>query len=245
MVQGGLVLGRLGLCGLGARRHPVRAAFERGFLRRDECGGVHRPLARSTTLGAGLRRLPALFVGLVLRPDRVEFHLHHAGRHREIIALGELVEETALQPLAGNPGVVPLQALANLLAQLGERLEPDCLRQLVIDGRRQAMAHLLYGDLEHPLLAGHVGVAVIRGKGDVHLAGFAGADAFQLIGEAGEQPGGAELDLAAFDIGDENIAFFGRPLDRFRFALPFGDSVDRPVDIFVRHVDDQLFQAER
>ena len=50
---------------------------------------------------------------------------------------------------------------------------------------------------------------------------------------------------AAQDIGNENIALLGRPLDRLRFALPLGHSFDRPVDILLRHVDDQPFQTER
>ncbi len=185
MVRGGLVFARLRLLGLGARRCPLGGTFQRGFLGRNEGGRIDRPVTRSTTLGAGLRRLLALLVGLVLRPDRVEFHLDHAGRHPKIVALGELVEEAALQPLAGNPGIVALHPLANLLAQLGERVEPDGLGQLVIDGRRQAMAHLLHSDLEHALLAGHVGVAVILREGALDRALFAGSNADQLLGKAG------------------------------------------------------------
>src|SRR5260370_19869588 len=102
------------------------------------------------------------------------------------------------------------------------------------------MAPLLHRDLEDRFFAGHVGVAVIIGKGDAHLTGFTGADTLQLVVEAGEQSLGAELDLPAFaaaagyllvadaaqDIGNENIALLGRPLDRLRFALPLGHSFD-------------------
>jgi len=60
------------------------------------------------------------------------------------------------------------------------------------------VAHLLDGDLEHPFLAGQLRVAVFRGKGDLNVAFVAGDGADQLLGKAGEQTLGAELDLAGF-----------------------------------------------
>src|SRR5258708_6556049 len=119
------------------------------------------------------------------------------------------------------------------------------------------MAHLLDGDLEYRLLPGHVGVAVILGEGDAHLAGLARADSGQLLGEPGQEPGAAEFDLPAFaaaagdllladpadDIGGENIPFSGRALDRHGFALPLGDPLDCLVAILLRHVADHVSQA--
>ena len=201
--------------------------------------------------------LPLLF-GFVLAPDRLEFHLDHARRHREIVTLGQLVKERPLQPLPGDRIVVALHPLANLLAQLGEVFQAGRLGQLIVDLRRQAVAHFLDRDLEHPLFAGELGIPRLGGKGDPDGTLIGGAGADQLIGKAGQVTSGAELDLAplaaaagdflfadpADDIGNDDVAVLRRSLDRLRFALRLGKPLEGAVDILVGHLGDQSLDPE-
>ena len=47
------------------------------------------------------------------------------------------------------------------------------------------------------------------------------------------------------DVGDDDVAGLGRTLDRLRFALLLGHSLERLLDILVGHLRHQLFEAER
>ena len=257
----GLVRGRLR--GLSARRRALRTALQRGLLGRDQRGRVDRPFGCRQARAGGLLScgrglfLP-LLLGFVLAPDRLEFHLDHARRHREIVTLGQLVKERPLQPLPRDRIVVALHPLANLLAQLGEVFQAGRLGQLIVDLRRQAVAHFLDRNLEHALLAGQLGIARLFRKGHPDLALLAGAGADQLIGEAGQVTGGAELDLAplaaaagnllvagpADDVGDDDVAVFRRPLDRLSLALRFGEPFEGAVDILVRKLGNQPLDPE-
>ena len=262
-MRDGVVPGRLGLTGLrllrlGTGRRPVGSAFERRFLRRDRRGGVNRAVA------GGIAGLPLRdgfarrLLALVLVPYLVEFHLDHARRHRELVFLGQLVEQRALEALARDRIVIALHALADLLAQLGEVLQPDRLGQRIVDRRRLPLAHFLDLDLEDRVLAGQIGRTVIgreRHLDGTILAGF-GAD--DLVLETRDEAAGAELDrdilaLAAgkFDlagpadeIDHDRIAVCCRALDRLGFALRLGHALQRAVDLLVRHLDRQLFEAE-
>src|SRR5205085_2785940 len=49
---------------------------------------------------------------------------------------------------------------------------------------------------------------------------------------------------APFDIDHDNIAALGRALGDLGFALLFGDSLDRTVDILVGHLDDEPLDVE-
>src|SRR5207253_2442811 len=102
-------------------------------------------------------------------------------------------------------------------------------------------------DLEHPLFAGELGIPRLGGKGDPDGTLIGGAGADQLIGKAGQVTSGAELDLAplaaaagdflfadpADDIGNDDVAVLCRSLDRLRFALRLGKSLEGAVDILV------------
>ena len=87
------------------------------------------------------------------------------GGTREIVTLGELVEQGPLQAQTGGERVVALHLLLHLLAQLGQVFEPDRLAELVVDGQRRALAHLLHIDREFRLLAGQIGGRIILGEG--------------------------------------------------------------------------------
>ena len=83
-----------------------------------------------------------------------------------------------------------------------------------------------------------------------------GAD--QLVLKAGDEAARAERDLAilaagardllladpALDIDDDDVAALRRALDRLRFPLLLGDPLDRPVDILLRHLDDEPLDVE-
>src|SRR5581483_1740461 len=100
----GRVLRRLLRFGRG--RRAIRSALERRFLRSDEISAIDRPVARQGSLGFAILLLilggarldlpPHFALALVLRPDRLEFHVDHPGWHREVVTLGELVEQRTL-----------------------------------------------------------------------------------------------------------------------------------------------------
>src|SRR5205814_7536236 len=96
------------------------------------------------------------------------------------------------------------------------------------------------------------------GEGDAHGPALAGCGAYQLLLKAGNEAAGAQHDLtvlsassrnlllaaAPFDIDHDNIAALGRALGDLGFALLFGDSLDRTVDILVGHLDDEPLDVE-
>ncbi len=194
----------------------------------------------------------------MLRPDVLEFQLHHAGGDREVVALGQLVEQGPLQPQSRGRRVIALHLLLHLRSQLGEAFEADGLAQLVVDHGRQKLPDLLHIDLEDRFLAGEVLGRVILGKGDPHGAVLPGRGADQLLLETGDQTALAECDLAVFAAGagdllvagpsfkvdDQDVAGRGRAVRRLRLALLFGDPRDRRVDAVLRHLDDEPFDAE-
>ena len=83
-----------------------------------------------------------------------------------------------------------------------------------------------------------------------------GAD--ELLFKTRDEPGRAEHDLAvlaaragdrlvadfAVDIDNQDVFVLGRPLDGFGFALLLGDPLDRSLDVFLRHLDNQPLDVE-
>ena len=252
-MRGRLVLVLVRLLGFGGCRRSLRTALESGLLGRDQRGCVDRPLGCPGAGGLPSLNLRATFLlALVLRPYRVEFHFDHPRGDREIVTLGEFVKEHSLDALARDRIIVALHPLADLLAQLCEGVEPDRLGERIVDRCRQALPHLLYLDLEYRVLAGQIGGAVIGRECHPDSAVLARFGAEQLVLKARDEPSRAELDrnvlaLAAgkldvtelaVKVDGNYVAVFRRPLDRFRFALCFGDPLDSTVDVLLGDVGD-------
>ncbi len=133
---------------------------------------------RLLVLGGVLRvQLAGRLVGLDPLPDLGELALDHAFRDRKVGALGQSVEQLALQPHPAELVVFALHALGNRLAHLVEALEAELLGQLVIERRDQRAAQLLRRDLELRLFAGQLRRVIRLGERDGDGAGVARAHA--------------------------------------------------------------------
>ena len=72
---------------------------------------------------------PCLALGLQALPDLVELRLHHALGRGEAGPVGQRVQQLPLQPQPRQLVVFVLELLGERLAQLGQVLEPELLRQ--------------------------------------------------------------------------------------------------------------------
>ena len=83
---------------------------------------------------------------LELLPDLRELGLDHRRRHREIVALGELVEQLALHVRAGEAVELLLDLALDQLLELVEPGQAQRLGELVVDRALGRDLHLGDGD---------------------------------------------------------------------------------------------------
>ena len=207
-------------------------------------------------LGVGLvRRLV-----LELRPDLAELGVDHRRRHREVVALCELVEQLALHVGARQPVVLLLDLAAQQLLQLIEALETQVLRELVVDRVLARGRHRLDDEVEGRRLPGELLGGIIVGEGDRDLLLVARLDAHDLVLEAGDQATRADLDRhvgarAALEgdavgglpdeVDDDLVALLGRLVARVVPALRAGgELLQLLVDLAVGDGDRQPLQRQ-
>jgi len=107
-------------------------------------------LTRPSVSPAVLARPLALLLQLL--PDRLKLEIDHAGRHRELVALGEVVEQRPLEPHARDLTVFALHALADRRLERREVVEALALGEIVVDRDRLGLLDVLDRDGEAGLL---------------------------------------------------------------------------------------------
>ena len=156
---------------------------------------------------------------------------------------------TASSNSRSSDGFVLLgQALADVLAKLGERVEPGGLGGEVVVGLGQVLGlDLVDRDRELRLLAGQLRYRIVLGEGDRDRALVAGARAHQLLLEPGHEPArpeleqliaaGAALELLSADgsdvVHDDVVAVLGRALHGVERRHPVAQPFDLGVDLGV------------
>src|SRR3954454_7920569 len=139
------------------------------------------------------------------------------------------------------------QALANVRAQLVERVEAGLGGEVVVEGRQLLGLDLLDRDGELGLPAGQLGRAVVIGEGDRDGALVAGRRARELVLEAGHEAARAELDhlvapLAAGEglaleraevVHDHEVARGGGAVRRLELGAALAQRLDLGVDRLV------------
>src|SRR5690606_24856861 len=130
---------------------------------------------------------------LKIFPDRFEFKVNHALRHREIVLRGKLIEQLALQPRAGHAAVVTRELVADRLLEALEIVEPHLLGEGIVDRSRYRLVDLLDLDREGRGLSGQILAAVGLREGDVDRPLLAGLGADKLVLEARDELSGAQL----------------------------------------------------
>ena len=98
--------------------------------------------------------------------------------------LVELVEQRALDLLSRRGGVLALDAIAQRIAQLGERFHPERLGELVVERDFARRLHRICRHREGGVFARNGGRGIAFRELDVEGPAFAGLDADQLILEA-------------------------------------------------------------
>ena len=105
------------------------------------------------------------FLGLFdLLPDLIEFVLGHPRRNVEVVALGELVEQLTLGPLAGQAIIFLTQLLTDSDLEGTQVFHPQRLGEFVIDGDFHAFVNFLNGAIEHGVLTGKIIDPIICGE---------------------------------------------------------------------------------
>ncbi len=113
------------------------------------------------------------------------------------MALVEAVEQRALDALAGRTGEFGDQALARGFLQLVERFEAERLGEFVVDRGLAGRFDQGRRGFELGGLAGELFAGVVLRERDLQGAGFARADADQLLLETRNELAGADHDLDA------------------------------------------------
>ncbi len=134
---------------------------------------------------------------LELLPDLGELGLDHRRRNREVMTIGEMVEQLALHVGASEAVELLLDLALDQLLELVEALQAKLLGELVVDHGVGRNLHFGDGDGEHGVLAGQVLGRIVLREGDVEIAALAGLHAFELLLEARDQAARAELDRHA------------------------------------------------
>ena len=162
-------------------------------------------------------------VAVHLAPDVGELGFDELRRRLELVGCVELVEQLALDLLAGHRAELVLDLAAHDLAQALERLQAERLGGLVVDLELAGLRHFLDGDVEGGFLAGQMRRAVVFREGDGDLLLVAGLGADQLVFEARDEllraehqrlvGAGAAVEGLAVDLADivdrDAVAFVG------------------------------------
>src|SRR5215218_5740759 len=252
------------------RRRGLLERLEQLVLRRlDRVGGDDRGehrLALELALGVGLalgddvvlRAAGDLQVHLLrdaLVAERVQHLLPQLARARLDQRLGDVDlrvrdggVEHGLAELRVDAALLGLgQPLADVLAQLVERVEAGLGRELVVDRRQLLRLDLLDGHRELRVVAGELLRAVVIRERDLDGAFVARGRARELLLEAGHEPAGAELDhlVAAIAAGErlaveralvihhDEVARLGRALDGLEPAGALAQRLDPRLDLLV------------
>src|SRR3569623_1901140 len=138
-------------------------------------------------------RLVRRFV-LQLLPDLRELGVDHRRRHREVMTLGQLVEQLALHVRAGQAVELLLYLALEQALQLLEVGQAQRGRQVVVDLALARGLHRLDDEVEGRRLARQfLGLVILR-EGDVDLLLVAGLHADHLVLETRDQATRADLD---------------------------------------------------
>ena len=108
---------------------------------------------------------------------------------------GERVEQMALQPAAPDRRVVAGDPLANRLMEARHVPGTQGLGKLFIDLDRREFPDLFDVDGEDGFLARQLGIRILGRKSNVDIAVIAGAGPDQLVLEAWDEGGRAELQM--------------------------------------------------
>ena len=112
----------------------------------------------------------------------------------KLCASASVVQQLPLQAAADDAAVIPAELVADRLLQALEIVEAHLLGERVVERGGDRLVDLLDLDREHGVLAGELGVAVVRGEGHVDRPLLAGLGADQLVLEAGNELARAELE---------------------------------------------------
>ncbi len=177
----------------------------------------------------------------------------------KVVTFCQLVEQRPLQAQTRCCVIIALHAAA---ASLGAVLQgspgPTALTEFVVYSDRQPPPDFLHINIKVRLLAGEIRNRVICGEGYPDLTVVAGSGADQLVLEARNRAACAQDDLTILAAGardllvanlplgidEQDVASFGRALDRLRLALLLSDPLDSLVDFLVRDFDSEALDAE-
>src|ERR687894_642342 len=216
----------------------------------DALGGDdrgERALATQRPLGLGLRLADQLLLVLArelkvllgvdplareaprhLLPELVRLGVHELVRDLDRGALNRRVDDRLAELVLDRLLVALDQPPAQVVAQLGERVEPARLERQVVVGLGQALLlDLAHGDREDRLAAGEaLGVVAVR-EGHSHLALLARACTGEPLLEAFDELARAELEQMAARLSALELLSVDRAdeVDAHEVALP-----RRPVD---------------
>ena len=187
--------------------------------------------------------------GLVLAPNRFELVVDQPGRQLEIMGFGQRIQQRSLQPHARNHRISLLHVLGDGLAQGGQVIEAQILRQLIVGSHRNLLVHFLDIDGEFRGFSRQILGAVIIGEFQREFDVIARLAPHQVFLETGNEAAFAEHDReilggaavegdiiqGAGKIDDELIAVFGRQrFGRRRIAfMASGELSDRLIQRFV------------
>ena len=197
---------------------------------------------------------------LELRPDLLELGIDHRRRHREIMTLGQLVEQLALHVRAGELVVLLLDLALQQALELIEAFKAQRFRQILVDLALAGGLHRLDRQVERRRLPlQRIDIVIRRER---HLDGLflAGLHADQLILEPGDQAArsdlhrhvlaGAAVERRAIDLADEihHHQVAGRGLVALRGVFPalllIGELLELLVDRRIVHRHGQPLELE-
>ena len=133
-------------------------------------------VARLLLGGPLVRKGTALLFEVVFdrRPDVVEFLLDQARRRLEFVVLVELIEHRPLELLARSRGVLALDALAQRVPQLAQRIQSEALGEVIVQSDLTWRLDRLRGDRERRVFARKGRRRIVLGKLDVEGSAVAG-----------------------------------------------------------------------